>query len=475
MKTAIFFIVLLMFALASKAQTKDIAGLWEGKLNLGIELRLVFHFTKNADGLYKATMDSPDQNAKDIPCNKVTFSGDSVITEISIAQAVYKAVLINDSILSGKFEQAGKSLPLIVKHVEKLSGPVVRKQTPQPPFNYNNDDVVYYNADSTLHFGATFTYPKTGGLFATAILITGSGQQDRDETILNHKPFAVIADYLTKNGYAVLRVDDRAVGKTSFGDVTKATSADFAKDVEAGLAYLNTRKEVDKNKIGLIGHSEGGLIADIVGSGNKNISFIIMLAGPGVDGATVLADQNEAILLSAGANKKVAAAYKSFYQKIIGNSMEKDTSLAISKSMNDYQQWKKSTDPKIVDTLEMNNDADVLNAVRQMIKQFSVPWFRYFFQVDPAYYIRQLQCKVLALGGSKDLQVLPKQNLSAIKKALQKSKSKKYETIELPGLNHLFQHCKTCTIQEYGQLEETIAPEALEVMLKWLKENIGTK
>jgi pimeloyl-ACP methyl ester carboxylesterase len=475
MRTIILIIAILGIEFGSFAQTKDITGLWEGKLNVGVELRIVFQFTKNADGTYKATMDSPDQNAKGIPCNKVTLSGDSVITEISIAQAVYKAAIVNDSTLSGKFEQAGRSLPLVVKHVEKVSAPVGRKQTPKPPFNYNSDDIVYYNADSSLHFGATFTYPKTGGPFTTAILITGSGQQDRDETILNHKPFAVIADYLTSNGYAVLRVDDRAVGKTSFGDVWKATSADFAKDVEAGLAYLNTRKEVNKNKIGLIGHSEGGLIADIVGSRNKNISFIIMLAGPGIDGATVLAGQTEAILVASGGSKETAAAYKSLYQKIISNSKEKDTALAITKSIDDYKQWKKTTDPKIVDTLEMNNDAEALKAIRQMIKQFSIPWFRYFFETDPAYYIRQLQCKVLALCGSKDLQVLPEQNLTAIKSALKKSESKKYETIELPALNHMFQHCNACTIQEYGQLEETFAPEALEIMLKWLNKNIGDK
>lgn len=475
MRTTILLIALLGITVSSNAQTKDIVGLWEGKLNVGVELRIVFHFTKNPDGTYKATMDSPDQNAKDIPCSKVTISGDSVITEISIAQATYKAIVLNDSTISGKFEQLGASLPLTLNHVEKLSVPAARKQTPHPPFDYNSEDVEYNNADSSIHFGATFTYPKTGGPFTSAILITGSGQQDRDETLFNHKPFAVIADYLTKNGYAVLRVDDRAVGKTSFGDVTKATSADFAKDVEAGLTYLNTRKEVDKKKIGLIGHSEGGLIADIVGSANKNVSFIVMLAGPGVDGAAVLAGQTEAILIASGASKEVAAAYKSFYEKVISNSKEKDTALAISKSMDDYMRWKKTTDPKIVDTLEMKNDAEVSKAIRQMIKQFSVPWFRYFLETNPADYIRQLQCKVLVLNGSKDVQVLPEQNLAAIKNALQKSKSKKFETIELPGLNHLFQHCNACTIQEYGQLEETFATEALEIILKWLNKNVGSR
>src|SRR4029078_8671905 len=202
MKRKIFIIILLLATITANAQTKDISGIWEGKLNVGVELRLVFHFTKNSDGTYKGTMDSPDQNAKDIPCSKVTVSADSVIAEIKMINGAYKAAITNDSTLSGQWVQGAGSFPLITKHVEKASEIKPKPQTPQPPFNYNSEDVEYNNADSSIHFGATFTYPKTNGPFVTAILITGSGHQDRDETILGHKPFAVIADYLTKNGYA---------------------------------------------------------------------------------------------------------------------------------------------------------------------------------------------------------------------------------------------------------------------------------
>ena len=472
MKSKIFIIVLLLATITANAQIKDISGIWEGKLNVGVELRLVFHFTKNDDGTYKGTMDSPDQNAKDIPCSKVTVSADSVIAEIKMINGAYKAAITNDSTLSGQWVQGAGSFPLITKHVEKASEIKPKPQTPQPPFNYNSEDVEYNNADSSIHFGATFTYPKTSGPFATAILITGSGQQDRDETILGHKPFAVIADYLTKNGYAVLRVDDRGMGKTSAGDLKNATSADFAKDVEAGLAYLNTRKEVDKNKIGLIGHSEGGFIEDIVAAKNKNINFIIMLAGPGTKGSVLLADQAEAILVAAGVSKEAANAYMPLYKKILQNAMEKDTAAANIASISSYNEWKIKTDTNYIKALNFGNEEDAKKAIRSITYQASTPWFKYFLQTDPADYIKQLRCKVLALNGSKDVQVLPQQNLAAINSALEKSKSKKYEIHELPGLNHLFQHCNVCTVAEYGQLEETFAQEALDMMAKWLNENV---
>jgi pimeloyl-ACP methyl ester carboxylesterase len=334
----------------------------------------------------------------------------------------YKAAITNDSTLSGQWVQGAGSFPLITKHVEKASEIKPKPQTPQPPFNYNSEDVEYNNADSSIHFGATFTYPKTSGPFVTAILITGSGQQDRDETILGHKPFAVIADYLTKNGYAVLRVDDRGMGKTSAGDLKNATSADFAKDVEAGLAYLNTRKEVDKNKIGLIGHSEGGLIEDIVAAKNKNINFIIMLAGPGTKGSVLLADQAEADISCSRCKQRSRKCVHAIVQKkFLQNAIEKDTAAANIASISSYNEWKNKTDTNYIKALNFGNEEDAKKAIRSITYQASTPWFKYFLQTDPADYIKQLQCKVLALNGSKDVQVLPQQNLAAINSALKKA------------------------------------------------------
>jgi len=234
-----------IFSICCTAQTKDISGMWLGTLDVGVKLRLVFHFSETTAGLLSGTVDSPDQGVKGIPCS-VVKKGDSVIAEIAAIKGSYAGWIVNDSTISGKWTQGPGVFSLNLKKVTEIVA-AIRPQTPKPPFNYNVEEVAYDNADKTAHLAGTLTYPKQGGPFPAAILITGSGQQDRDETIMEHKPFAVIADALTTQGFAVLRVDDRGTGKST-GKVINATSADFAKDVEAGLAYLRTNPMIDKNK-----------------------------------------------------------------------------------------------------------------------------------------------------------------------------------------------------------------------------------
>ena len=473
----LFIFLLIIVAFTTVRAQKNIDGIWEGKLDVGISLRIVFHFDKQADGSYKGTMDSPDQNVKGIPISSILISDDSITVEVKSIGGSYKGIRIKDSTISGSWNQGVGSYALTTKHVKVASAVnegslAKRPQTPKPPFTYTVEEVGYDNADKSVHFGGSFTYPKTSGPFVTAILITGSGQQDRDETILNHKPFAVIADYLTKKGFAVLRVDDRGVGKTT-GNVKEATSADFATDVEAGIAYLKTRKEVDVKKIGLIGHSEGGLIASIVASKNKDINYVIMLAGPGVRGADLLADQNEAILKSSGVTADAAMAYKVLFRQIIEDVLTvKDSITLFDKAWQDGLLWKTKQPPSTLAALHINSNDSANNkkAISNLITAFSFPWMKYFLSSDPASLIEKFHCNLLALDGSKDLQVIATSNLSGIHKALEKSKSPVYETRELPGLNHLFQHCNKCTISEYGELEETFAPEALEIMGDWLNK-----
>ncbi len=456
------------------AQQKDIAGIWEGKLNVGVTLRIVFHFEKNADGTFSGSLDSPDQGVKGIPCSNVSLSGDSIMVEIKPINGSFSGTLINDSVIDGTWAQGNASFPLNVMHVKEVSK-VNRPQTPQPPFNYNSEEVGYDNADKSIHFGGTFTFPKGDGPFPAAILITGSGQQDRDETIFAHKPFSVIADYLTKKGYAVLRVDDRGVGQTT-GSAQTATSADFANDVETGLAYLKTRSQVDKNKLGMIGHSEGGLIETIIASRNKDINFIIMLAGPGIKGADLLAEQGVAVMKSSGISEDAVEAYKPLYRQIIEYSItEKDSASAYSKAYPAFVLWKQQQPSSVLSALQMTDEDADKKIVGSLVKAFGSPWMRYFLSTDPQPMIKKFTCKVLALNGSKDIQVIPSSNLAGIKSALEKSKSKIFETHEIDGLNHLFQHCTKCSVQEYGELEETFAPEALEIMGNWLDKNVKNK
>jgi pimeloyl-ACP methyl ester carboxylesterase len=351
------------------------------------------------------------------------------------------------------------------------TGSANRPQTPRPPFGYILDSVEYDNADKTVHFGATFTYPNKGGPFVAAVMITGSGLQDRDETIFDHKPFAVIANYLTSRGIAVLRVDDRNMGK-SRGEIKNATSADFADDVMASIGYLEQRKEVNKNKIGLIGHSEGGFIAPMVYSKWNKLAFIISLAGTGVSGAEILLKQQ-----TDGLRGLVdSASFHAFYLLTehtlsdIHDYGDKPDSLILSVVKKTFTDWKASLADSVLRTLHADLATPEMYAAQ--ITPELIPWLKYFISTDPDQFWQKVKCPVLALNGQRDIQVYADQNIPAITASLKKSGNTRVTTIIFPGLNHLFQHCTKCTVAEYNQLEETFAPEVLQAMGDWIQKNI---
>jgi pimeloyl-ACP methyl ester carboxylesterase len=306
--------------------------------------------------------------------------------------------------------------------------------------------------------------PSEGaGPFPCAILITGSGQQDRDETLLGHKPFLVIADYLTRRGIAVLRVDDRGVGgSTGLSTLATATSADFATDVSAGLTFLKTRPEIDPKRIGLIGHSEGGLIAPLVAAARPNdVVFVVLLAGPGVPGDKILSEQSALIAAALGAPAAQVEASKPVNARLF----------AVIKAEADPAERKKKLDAVIAETAAQAPEGlrDKAKAdLTARLAPLSTPWFHYFFAHDPAPTLSQVRCPVLALNGSKDLQVPPKQSLPAIEAALKGGGNKDYTLKELPGLNHLFQTAKTGSPAEYADIEETFSPDALKAMGDWV-------
>lgn len=446
----------------------QVSGDWEGRF--AGQLRLIFHFTSKEGGQLDGKFDSPDQGAMGLPFTG-GIQGDSIKIVLALPPASYRGRLVNDTTITGTWYQGAAAMPLTIKKGSTYKQN--RPQTPIPPFPYNSEDVAYDNAEGTVHFGATFTYPKTGGPFATAILITGSGTQDRDETLFGHKPFAVIADHLTRNGYAVLRIDDRGAGKTT-GPVEKATTADFAKDIEAALSYLKTRKEADKIKTGLIGHSEGGLIAMMVAAAHPNeIQYIITLAGPGDKGAKLMSDQNEAIWLKHGATAEAAAAYRDLFYEIASSvTFQSDSSAVYEKAWASYTTWKKKQSPNTLMQLSLLEDQQSSQLLQRLSQAMTMDWMKYFLLSDPVPYIKQLRCKFLALNGSEDIQVPARTNLPAIQAAIAGSGISVSEAKALPGLNHLFQHCKTCMPQEYGQLEETFAPEALEIITNWLNTHV---
>lgn len=470
-KNSLLLIASFLLTLTAFAQPEQkFPGTWEGKLNVGIELRIVFHLADDGQGGFSGTADSPDQSAFGFKCDTVVVSRDSIHISMKGLFAAFAGRLVSDSTIIGTFTQRA-AIPLLLNKVDQPSQ-TKRPQTPQAPFPYLSEDVEYENAGKTLHYGATITIPKGNGPFPAAVLITGSGPQDRDETIMGHRTFAVLADALTKNGFAILRVDDRGVGKTT-GQFKGATSADFATDVNASLDYLLSRPEVNKKKTGLIGHSEGGMIAPIVASQRKDIDFLVLLAAPGIKIEQLMAEQNAAILQSAGINQQAIAAYIPFYKNLMNlavNSTDSTATIAAATALS--QQWATATAPSLQKEMGFETDETRNEIVKNLMREFSGEWFRYFLAFDPQVYLQKVNAKVLALNGDKDIQVIAASNLPGIETALKKSKSKKYAVKTIPGLNHLFQTCKLCTIPEYGMLEETFSPAALQEINEWLNKYV---
>lgn len=467
----IFLTALLCFQLSSFAQSKYY-GSWQGTLNVGKELKVIFTITAEKDKTF-ATLAVPEQGASGIKSSELVINKDSLKIVFDQAKVTYLGVLKDDTHIEGKWKQNGLPFPLNLEKTDKAFE-YNRPQNPQPPYSYNSEDIIYHNADQSIKYGATITTPKDDEKHPAIILISGSGQQNRDEEIFGHKPFAVIADHLTKNGYVVLRVDDRGMNETT-GDLSKATSADFAIDVMVSLDYLKTRKEVDVKKIGLLGHSEGGMIAPLVAAQRpKDIDFIILTAGPGVKVTQLMTEQNKATLTSMGILNSWADEYCKLYKFMLETMQTAPDKDAYSKTINDaIDQWEDTTKEIIVkNTTGITNEASQQKYANEFVKLYDNSWMRYFVSYDPKPTLEKLKCKVLALNGEKDIQVLPESNLAGIEAALKNSKSKDYTVKEIPGVNHLFQECTKCTVQEYAQLEHTIKPEVLDIITNWLDEHV---
>jgi len=434
------------------AAPSDIDGAWMGTLDIQtMKLRMVFHFVNTEDGL-TATADSPDQNATGMPVTTITRNGSSLKLEMKQLDGVFDGTIAKDlTSIEGTWSQHGRSWPLALKRVkDKAELERRRPQNPTKPYPYPEEDVSYENKAQGDTLAATLTIPQGKGPFPAAVLITGSGPQDRDETVFGHKPFLVLSDWLTRRGIEVLRADDRGTGKST-GNFATATTADFATDTEAGVAFLKTRPEVDPHKIGLIGHSEGGVIAPMVAARNHDVAFIVMLAGTGVPGDQVLVEQARLISEAAGLGKGKAEK----------NAAEEKEVLAIVTQ---------EKDPAIVqDKLRAKLSGQMKEPqIDVQIKALTSPWFEYFLTYDPATALRKVTCPVLALDGEKDVQVAPSQNLPAIRKALEDGGNKNFEADEMPGLNHLFQTAKTGAPSEYAEIEETMSPVALDKIANWI-------
>ncbi len=467
-----FLIIIFIVFTQHYSFSQNIVGNWGGDISVSAKkIPIVFHFYKDSSGKIDCKWDSPSQNANDLPCGDIAVGGDSVLVSLPVISGSYKGKFITGDSIDGMWNQRGFQTPLSLARSKNAAyEPPKRPQTPKPPFNYISDSVIYTNADSSIKYGATFTRPfsKTDEKFPAVILITGSGKQDRNETIFDHQPFAVIADYLTKHGTAVLRVDDRGMGQTT-GDFDTSSSADFANDVEAGIQYLLSRNDVDPAHIGLIGHSEGGMIAPMVAAKDKRVSFIVLLAGPGVNGMNIINYQNSLALKNAGMPDSVVQKFLVLHDALVNAAIgASDADEFKDKVPGIYHEWEKDQSQGTLKELVHGTEEQMISNLQQKYFVFHSKWWRFFLTHDPSKDLEKLSIPVLALNGSRDVQVDPQTNLRAIKDALLKSQSKNYKTIELPGLNHLFQHCVKCTVDEYGKTEETIAPEVLRTISDWI-------
>ncbi|MEE9441335.1 MAG: alpha/beta hydrolase [candidate division Zixibacteria bacterium] len=464
---AFFLIVLLCGNIAVAQSNQNIIGTWNGKLSVQeVTLRLTFHIC-DTSGTLTATMDSPDQGAYGIPMDSCVYEeGNIRITNTQI-MGVYTGKLSDDkNSLTGTWVQGGMSMELNLERGEKVT--ISRPQEPKPPYPYLEEEISYLNEIGGSSLAGTLSKPKTGGPFPTVLLITGSGMQDRDEMVFGHRPFWVLADHLTRNGIAVLRVDDRGAGKST-GEVMTATSKDFAGDVKAGVEYLKSRDDVDKNKIGLIGHSEGGMIAPMIASESDDIAFIVLLAGPGVPGHEILTRQAIDIMKLDGKSEEEVALYGDLQKKILG-VIVKDISNeeAVIEMKQIFKSWEEALPPEISQDL----DSTMIFQMQQSFEQALLPWMRYFVAYDPRPALQKTKCPVLAINGEKDVQVYARDNLSAIEKALKEGGNSNYRIEELPDLNHLFQTCKTGAVSEYSEIEETFSPIALNIISDWIHKNI---
>ncbi len=457
MRKSVLILIAILTSLSINAQ--NISGKWNGILKVqGVQLRLVFNITQTEKSL-SSTMDSPDQGAEGIPVTSTNYENSILKLEISNAGIQYEGTLNNENAFVGTFKQGGQSFPLILTKGKTEKDKVLRPQEPIKPYPYYSEEIKFENTENEVVLSGTLTLPKENGKFPAVVLISGSGPQNRDEELLGHKPFLVLADYLTKNGIAVLRFDDRGTAEST-GDFKNSTTYDFATDVEYAIKYLQTRKEINNKHIGLIGHSEGGVIAPIVASKNKEVDFIVLMAGSALRGDKLLLLQKYKIEIQMGISKQIVEAnqqvFAGAYDIILNTNLGKTS---VSDSLSNY----------FVSTY---GSALPENQKTALVNQLSSPWMIDFIRLDPAVYLEKVRCPILAINGSKDLQVPSKENLQIIENIKKNSKNAKIEIRELENLNHLFQECKTGAISEYRTIEQTISPLALEVISNWILKQI---
>jgi uncharacterized protein len=465
MKTISLSLLLLLTTLLAHGQT--ITGQWNGLLTVpGAQLRLVANIAR-ADTGYTATLDSPDQGAKGIPITSVRFADSTLTFAIAPARITYTGRLTPGGTMAGTFTQGGRSFPLTLSRGVPVKTRKARPQEPVPPYPYKSEEVTFVNPAAGVTLAGTLTLPAQAGPYPVVVLLSGSGPQNRNEELMDHRPFLVLADFLTRNGIAVLRYDDRGTAQST-GDFGRATSVDFAADAEAAVNYLLTRADVDHRRVGLVGHSEGGLLAPMVAAQAKTVAFIVLLAGPGLPGDQILLLQSALIAKANGVGQaqieRATRTNKGLYG-LIRQAANTDT---LRSALRTYL----TRDVAADSASQRLSDAKKTEFVNGQVQVLTSPWYLNFVRYDPAPALQKVTCPVLALNGEKDVQVSPDENLVAIARALKAGRNRDVTIKKLPGLNHLFQECTTGLPDEYEKIDQTFSPVALTEILTWLQARI---
>jgi len=453
--------VWIILLLANTGFAQDIAGHWQGKFNSTLHVNI--EIVKADDG-HEALISVPLQKSEDDPSVNFSRKGDSIFIDWKVpVKANFSGKYYPElDMIRGKWTQVGVTDLVLHKATEKYVLP--RPQEPHEPFPYQVIDTNFTNVKADIKLAATLTLPENGTNVPAVVLVSGSGPQDRNSEILGHKSFKLIADFFTRNGIAVLRYDDRGFGESE-GSFMTSTSLDFADDAEAGVSFLKSFSNIDPSKIGIVGHSEGGLIAPIVASRNSDVGFVVLMAGPGIEVSELMIEQSVAYhklnYQSLEFLEKNGSFFREFYALIKTDAETKDLFAPAIELTNAYYETipddEKEVMGKSKEQLYMSLSQSVFN-----------PWFGTFIKINPQKYLSQLQCPVLALNGTKDFQVKHDSNLAGIEKSLQAGGNTNFEIKEYKGLNHLFQEANTGAANEYGVLEETIHPVVLFDMMEWI-------
>lgn len=434
--------------------SQSFSGKWYGNLNVGVRLPLIIHIQPLNKKKYDVTLDSPSQKAYGVAASETKVKKDSIFITFNSLSATYRAQL-KEGELIGTFQQFGKKYDLKFGTDSSVILPRARPQTPKKPYPYSSKEVTFKNEKANITLAGTLTYPSSGTNFRAVILVSGSGPQDRNESMIEHEPFLVLSDYLTRNGIAVLRYDDRGVG-ASKGNFSTATTFDFASDAEAAVKFLQTQPNIDTTHIGVIGHSEGGMVAEIISDSTKGIvNFAILLAAPGIPLDELMFQQAKDFAptsMNSDEKKAYLSTMQGLYKKIKAEDNCEATCIM------DY--FKNSLSDYTKNSMELTG----------LIMQLSTPWMQQFLKFEPKKHLEKMKLPILAVNGNKDMQVKAEENISAIRDGLKKAGNKDFTLKIYKDLNHLFQPCVTGNIDEYSEIETTFSEEVMEDISNWIND-----